>query len=174
MTQTKQNYFLSQPHQPFFILGIVNFSVAILLLIILWKEIHKKIRTSLISLSVFIFIILIFGIFVTKPITLHGEQKRYKDKIILSEQSKYQKIVITEWRNEHWLYINNKQQLCTIDEAMYHEPLVHPAAKLSGVIKNVLIFSKVFYTEDLRIINIWNEELLQGFYKLLKLISFLI
>ncbi len=122
-----------------FILGIVNFSVAILLLIILWKEIHKKIRTSLISLSVFIFIILIFGIFVTKPITLHGEQKRYKDKIILSEQSKYQKIVITEWRNEHWLYINNKQQLCTIDEAMYHEPLVHPAAKLSGVIKNVLI-----------------------------------
>lgn len=122
-----------------FILGIINFIVALLLLFILWQEIEKKARIFLLSLTSLIALVLIAGIFLAKPITLHGEQKRYKDKVVLSEQSKYQKIVITEWRNNYWLYINNKQQLCTMDEAMYHEPLVHPAAQLSGNITDVLI-----------------------------------
>lgn len=130
--------FLGITYTPF-ILGIINFSVAVLLLFVLWKEIQKKVKFLLLILSGFVALILITGFLTAGKITMHSEQKRYKDKIILSEQSKYQKIVMTEWRNEYWLYINNKQQLCTIDEAMYHEPLVHPAAKISGNITDVLV-----------------------------------
>ena len=122
-----------------FILGIINFTVALLLLIILWQEIKKTKRISWLSLSAGVFAFLILGLYSAKPIIFHSEQKRYKDKIVLSEQSKYQKVVITEWNNEHWLYINNNQQLCSIDEVMYHEPLVHPAAKLSVYIPYVLV-----------------------------------
>jgi len=39
MTQTKQNYFLSQPHQPFFILGIINAIVMIIVFALNYKGI---------------------------------------------------------------------------------------------------------------------------------------
>jgi len=41
MTQTKQNYFLSQPHQPFFILGIVNAVVMMLIFALSYKGIFS-------------------------------------------------------------------------------------------------------------------------------------
>ncbi len=130
--------FLGITYTPF-ILGIINFSVALLVFIILWKEIKNSLKKYWILGAISIFFVLIIGIFITKPIILHSEQKRYKDKIILSEQSKYQKIIITEWKNEHWLYLNNNLQLSSIDEVLYHEPLVHPAAKLCSNLKNVLV-----------------------------------
>lgn len=55
-----------------------------------------------------------------------GDQLRYKDPIVFSKQTRYQKIVLTERDNIHWLFINGNQQLCTLDERMYHEPLIHP------------------------------------------------
>ncbi len=41
MTQTKQNYFLSQPHQPFFILGIVNAVIMMLIFALSYKGIFS-------------------------------------------------------------------------------------------------------------------------------------
>ena len=47
-TQTKQNYFLSQPHQPFFILGIVNAILVMLLFALSYKGlINFQIDTKL-------------------------------------------------------------------------------------------------------------------------------
>jgi spermidine synthase len=87
----------------------------------------------------FVFIIIAIGAINAKEIIFFGEQKKYKDKIIYSEQSRYQKIVITEWRGDHWLYLNGNLQLSTFDEALYHEVLVHPAMALSKTPYEVLI-----------------------------------
>ncbi len=122
-----------------FVLGIINFSVALLLLFLLLEEQIKKSKIQLISFSIFTGIMLIIGLFIARPIVMYSEQRQYKDKVILSAQSKYQKIVITMWKKNFWLYINGNQQLCTIDEVMYHEPLVHPAMQLLGNPQNVLI-----------------------------------
>ena len=46
---------------------------------------------------------------------------------------------MTQWGDEYWLYINGNQQLSTVDEAMYHEPLVHPAMQLYPNPRSVLI-----------------------------------
>lgn len=59
MTQTKQNYFLSQPHQPFFILGVVN---AIVMMLIFALS-HKGILTLQIDSANFHVYSLIFIIF---------------------------------------------------------------------------------------------------------------
>lgn len=130
--------FLGISYTPF-VLGAVNFSVALLLFFITKDSINKAVVNLLVIFSLVTSILLASGVVLSKPVIIHSEQKRYKDKVILSVQSKYQKIVITEWKNQNWLYINNNQQLCTIDEFMYHEPLVHPAAKLCRNLQNVLI-----------------------------------
>jgi spermidine synthase len=120
-----------------FVLGIVNFTVALLLYFLLWKQIQKKILINFLAISIGLLIVI--GIYFSQPVILWGEQVKYKDKVVYSEQSKYQKIVITQWQDNYWLFLNGNQQFCTLDEVMYHEPLVHPAMKLLVEPSHVLI-----------------------------------
>jgi spermidine synthase len=69
----------------------------------------------------------------------HGEEMRYKDRVIFSKQTKYQKLVLTQSNSDYWLFINGNQQLSTVDEIMYHEPLVHPLMQLYPHAKDILI-----------------------------------
>lgn len=57
--QTKNNYFLSQPHQPFFILGIVNAIVMMLLFALNYKGIFSLQTTSL-NFHVYSLIFMVF------------------------------------------------------------------------------------------------------------------
>ena len=122
-----------------FALGMVNFMVAMLLIVMLWKQVRTKFKRTIQILSVGIFAIIVAGFFFAKPIIFFGEQMRYKDKIVFEEQSKYQKIVITQWKDDYWLFINGNQQLSTLDEVMYHEPLVHPAMSMVAHPTSVLV-----------------------------------
>jgi len=51
----------------------------------------------------------------------------YQDSVILAEQTRYQRIVLTRWRDDVRLYLNGHIQFSSVDEARYHESLVHPA-----------------------------------------------
>ena len=118
-------------------LGMINFSIAGILL---WKFHHlikykSILKYSFAAISVFMIVFLIL----IEPIMLHGEQSRYRDKIIFSKQTKYQKIVVTRWKDFYWLYINGHVQFSSYDEERYHEPLVHPAMLLSPLPGSVLI-----------------------------------
>ncbi len=122
-----------------FVLAMVNFGVAMWLYIKFYNLALPKLRYLLNFLSLSVFTILILGAVFAKPIIFFGEQKRYKDQIIYEEQSKYQKIVITQWKEDYWLFINGSQQFSTLDEVMYHEPLVHPVMKMTPNPQNILI-----------------------------------
>ena len=122
-----------------FILGTINFVVAVFLLISLWKFLPRPTRVQLGSFGLGVVALLVTGFFLANPIILFGEQQRYKDKVVYSEQSKYQKIVMTQWKDDFWLFINGNQQLSTLDETMYHEPMVHPVMTASPIPKQVLI-----------------------------------
>jgi spermidine synthase len=122
-----------------FVLGGINFAVAILLLLFLRKLLNPLWRKSLNVTASGVALLLLAGAVFAKPIVLWGEQKRYKDKVIYQEQTKYQKIVITEWKGNNWFYLNGNQQLSTLDEWLYHEPLVHPAAKLHPHLEEALV-----------------------------------
>lgn len=122
-----------------FVLGMVNFIVALILFIIVRKSLNKKIKWKISFAYTGLFAILLIGLFLAKPIILFGEQKKYKDKIVFQEQSKYQKLVVTQWKDHYWLFINGNQQLSTLDEDKYHEVLVHPILKLSKNPVNILV-----------------------------------
>ena len=74
-----------------------------------------------------------------RPIILYSEQRQYRDKVIYARQTPYQQIVMTQWKEYYWLFINGQEQFSTFDEEKYHEPLVHPAMKLTANRGAVLI-----------------------------------
>ncbi len=56
-----------------------------------------------------------------------GEAEQYDDEIVLTRQTKYQRIVLTRWRTEIRLFLDRNIQFSSRDEYRYHEALVHPA-----------------------------------------------
>lgn len=128
--------FLGLTYTPF-VLGFVNFSVAILMIVSLWNGVEKK--RTIFGLGSVVFMILMISMYYSKPIIKYGEQVKYSDMVVYSEQSKYQKIIITQHKSNYWLYINGNQQLSTFDEELYHEPLVHPVMSLYQHPQNILI-----------------------------------
>ena len=130
--------FLGLTYTPF-ILGFINYSVAIVLLVVLWKDLHQQVKSRLSTANILVLILIFAGIINADNVIAHGEEMRYKDKVIYSKQTKYQKIVLTQSNEDYWLFINGNQQLSTVDEIMYHEPLVHPVMRLHPIPKDILI-----------------------------------
>ncbi|MFY0626045.1 MAG: polyamine aminopropyltransferase [Reichenbachiella sp.] len=122
-----------------FVLGMINFIVACTLILILGKTFNQLMKRKVYLSGFGVFLLISAGFVFAKPIIHHGETVRYKDKVVYEEQSKYQKIVITQSKGDFWLFINGNQQLSSVDEVMYHEPLVHPVMKLLKQPTNILV-----------------------------------
>ncbi len=108
---------------------------------------HHKIKHSHIFLLCHLILIaatlIVFKHGQSWEITL--ENTLYKDDVIYSAHTQYQHVTITrrvmdpEKAPVYSLYINGRTQFSSIDEAVYHEMLVHPAMMASGNQKKVLI-----------------------------------
>ena len=68
-----------------------------------------------------------------------AEAQLYEDDIILTEQSPWQRIAVTRFRDRVRLYLDGSIQFDTMDEYRYHEALVHPAMGLVERPRRVLI-----------------------------------
>jgi len=119
------------------LLGGINFLVASA---ILWRFLSLVERRSVLvaCFGVVLVFLTTLGVF-ARPIVFYGEQRKYRDKVVYSQQTLYQKIVMTRWKTHYWLYINGQEQFSTFDEERYHEPLVHPAMKLAADHADVLV-----------------------------------
>lgn len=122
-----------------FALGLINFGVSLWLFNELKYKLNTRVIRTLSFLYIIIGVIILLGLYFAKPLVRYGEQAKYKDKIVFTTQSKYQKIVITSWNDWNSLYINGNQQLSTFDEYLYHEPMVHTTMGLSNSKKEILI-----------------------------------
>ena len=58
---------------------------------------------------------------------------------MLAQTTPYQRMVVTQWRNDTRLYLNGHLQFSTVDEHRYHESLVHPALSAVDEPERVLI-----------------------------------
>ena len=121
------------------ILGVVNFSVAILFILVIWREIDTGQKRRLIIYAFLTGLILILTGLFSEKIVKWGDHIRYKDQVVYSEQTRYQKIVLTYGQGYYWLFLNGNQQLSTFDEELYHEPLVHPIMQLQNETREVLV-----------------------------------
>ncbi|MFA6009695.1 MAG: polyamine aminopropyltransferase [Desulfobacteraceae bacterium] len=107
----------------FYSLGLVRKKVVIFILIILT------------------FAALVLGFMNNRRWSVALEQRLYDDKVVSSILTKYQQLVMTYRKeaDEHRLYINGNLQFSSVDEAIYHEQLVHPVMSLVPDHPKVLI-----------------------------------
>lgn len=118
-------------------LGGVNFTVAAVLL---WRYRGLLEHKNRLIFSSFVIASALVALGLSiRSIVLFGEQSRYRDRVIYEAQTAYQRIVITQWKDKYWLYLNGRMQFSTYDERRYHEPLVHPALALAASREKVLI-----------------------------------
>lgn len=120
-----------------YIVGILNIIVAGYLFI---KYKNKFKNPKYIG----ILIVLVLSVLFTGVITVQDtetflEQKLYRDKVVFSQQSKYQKIVITKGKDDVRLFLNGNIQFSSKDEYRYHEALIHPAFSLLKNRSKVLV-----------------------------------
>jgi spermidine synthase len=90
--------------------------------------------------SCFIVIALLGGatIFADR-ISSAADNSLYADEVIFSRNTRYQRIVLTRWKDDLRLFLNSHLQFSSRDEYRYHEALVHPGlAALPGA-RRVLV-----------------------------------
>ncbi|MCS6903945.1 MAG: polyamine aminopropyltransferase [Bacteroidia bacterium] len=120
-----------------FVIGLINLLIASVSILLLGKQIlHAK---KLLFFSLLCSGLLIAGLLYSTNLQLFFEKNLYQDEVIYLEQSKYQKIVLTRYKQDIRLYLNNHLQFSSIDEYRYHEPLVHVPLVCNPWIRKVLI-----------------------------------
>ncbi|WP_255578518.1 polyamine aminopropyltransferase [Chitinophaga sp. sic0106] len=117
--------------------GILNVAVAMVVLVKFKREI--KWAPYLKSKAVACIIVLL-GLFIwADKIMTFAESQAFRDPVIYSHSSAYQRIVLTHSRLDLRLYLNGNLQFSSADEYRYHEALIHPAMLYSPKHSQVLI-----------------------------------
>lgn len=122
-----------------FLFGILNAAVAFWTLYAFRAEVPLRQARTLVIRSVFVLGLLGFGFGVSDRLIRWSEQGMFGDPIIHAETTRYQRIVLTQWKHDLRLYLNGNLQFSSTDEHRYHEALVHPAMSRLPWARSVLV-----------------------------------
>ncbi|WP_311223234.1 MULTISPECIES: polyamine aminopropyltransferase [unclassified Acidovorax] len=117
--------------------GVMNAAVAVWALWLFRHELRQFKAHALACAAVLG--ALLAGLWGADHITRFAEDKFYQDRIVMSSASPYQRIVVTQGKAGHRLYLNGNLQFAERDEYRYHEALVHPAMAAHGAPKRVAV-----------------------------------
>jgi spermidine synthase len=119
--------------------GALNVLAGSAILLAVWAELSAKERGRLILQGILVSSVLVVFAVQAQPLMDRWEDTLYEGQVVFSTQSKYQKIVVTRWKDETRLFLNEHLQFSSVDEYRYHEALVHPAMALSHNRARVLV-----------------------------------
>lgn len=106
-----------------FLVGSMNILAAI---IIVFKYANRIKNAQLFkTITIALFVFMLSGAVFSENISDFIEGGLYRDRVILSEQTQYQHIVITKHKDDLRLFIDGNVQFSSMDEYRYHEALVH-------------------------------------------------
>jgi len=120
-----------------FLFGLLNVVVGLLALYVFRKQIPQLRTVSLIAAATLT--VLIAGFIYSDSFTSNMENRLYQDDIIHSQDTDYQRIILTRRQQRIRFYINGALQFDSHDEYRYHESLVHPALGVARNPQQVLI-----------------------------------
>jgi spermidine synthase len=117
--------------------GIVNAGVALWSTFLFRDQIGRQ--YALRAGSVIVLALLAGGMVFADRISSAADNSLYADDVIFSRDTRYQRIVLTKWKDDLRLFLNSHLQFSSRDEYRYHEALVHPGlAALPGA-RRVLV-----------------------------------
>jgi len=79
------------------------------------------------------------GLWQGERLTTLAEEGLYADPVILARDTRYQRIILTSWKDDLRLYLNGHLQFASRDEYRYHEALVHPGLAAARARGRVLV-----------------------------------
>lgn len=106
-----------------FLVGSINV-IAAVLIVFRYQKYIKNVKIIK-KICIAILIIILCFLFSANILTKQIESGLYRDDIILSQQTSYQKIVMTKHKDDLRLFLDGNLQFSSIDEYRYHEALVH-------------------------------------------------
>jgi spermidine synthase len=119
------------------VFGILNAAVA---LWSTWLFRDQLARIHLLRVgSVIVLAILGTGMALADRISSAADNNLYADDVIFNRTTKYQRIVLTKWKDDLRLFLNTHLQFSSRDEYRYHEALVHPGLAARPNARNVLV-----------------------------------
>lgn len=119
------------------VFGLMNAAVALWALWLFRAEL-RGLRWHLLS-CVFVVAALGAALVGGDRVSTWAEDRFYADRIVYSETSRYQRVVVTSSKVGVRLFLNGNLQFHSRDEYRYHEALVHPAMSAHGAPKRVLV-----------------------------------
>ena len=104
--------------------GIINAGVALWSTYLFEDQLRSpwRVRTSCIAVLLF----LGGGMYASNWISATADNQLYADEIIFERNTRYQRIVVTKWKDDLRLFLSSHLQFSSRDEYRYHECLVHP------------------------------------------------
>ncbi len=117
--------------------GLLNVLVALWALTIFRH--HLSLPRALFAQCLAALALLGAGFFGAGEFTSLAEAHLYSDEIVHAETSPYQRIVLTRWKDDLRLHLNNNLQFSSRDEYRYHEALVHPGLSTLPGARRVLV-----------------------------------
>jgi len=117
--------------------GMINAAVA------LWSvwlfRAHLGARRVLGAASIAVLLLLSAGMVSANKLTNLAEDNIYSDEVIFARNTRYQRIVLTAWKDDLRLWLNSHLQFSSRDEYRYHEALVHPGLSARPSARRVLV-----------------------------------
>ena len=121
-----------------FFFGILNSVVALITIYIFKDKINKNIFLSF--QSVFLIVFYIIMMLLAGRLLKNIESDLFDDQLVIfSTNTPYQRIVLTQDRDNFSLYLNGNLQFSTRDEYRYHEALVIPAMSYLNTNGDILV-----------------------------------
>ena len=117
--------------------GLVNAAVALWSTYLFRDQIGAPLYLR--GMCVAVILLLGGGMAGAERISSTAEDSLYADEVILSRSTRYQRIVLTRWKDDLRLFLSSHLQFSSRDEYRYHEALVHPGLSAIASARNVLV-----------------------------------
>jgi spermidine synthase len=117
--------------------GIINALVALWGTHLFRDQVGSLARIRLACLVVLA--LLVAGMFTAKRVIAAADESLYADEVVFAKDTRYQRIVLTQWKDDTRLFLNSHLQFSSRDEYRYHEALVHPGLSAIVAPKHVLV-----------------------------------
>ena len=117
--------------------GIVNAGVALWSTYIFRDQLGA--RTLLRAGCIAVLAALGTGMAGAERITQAADNNLYADEVIFARDTRYQRIVLTKWKDDVRLFLSSHLQFSSRDEYRYHEALVHPGLASVPGARRVLV-----------------------------------
>jgi spermidine synthase len=117
--------------------GLINAGVALWSTYLFRDQIGRSLGLRI--AGVLVLIALGGGMAAADRVVAIADDNLYADEVIFSRQTRYQRIVLTKWKDDIRLFLSSHLQFSSRDEYRYHEALVHPGLAAIPAAKRVLV-----------------------------------